>query len=386
MTKGRYIIKEIFFYISFIIVFSIVFLMLSLIRAHWYVFLAAGFCGVFLVFFRKSFYYRGFIKVISWIMALIIPLTGMVYFRAEKNVSARGVLLRESIGYMTCLPSLSGARMMFTTEDLLNNMHFWKAPKGYTLKVIEKDGIYMEELSYEHSQTQDIILQLHGGGYIIGFMDIYRHTALMYSKAGGGAKVFSLDYRTAPEHTFPAALDDAMTAWQWLLDAGYKPENIIVAGDSAGGNLALALTAKLRDQKSPLPKALILMSPWTDMAGQGPSHIYNQNKDPIFGNKNGVVNNIDGKSNPYAGDTDLKDPYLSPVYGDFEGFPPMLIQVGSHEVLESDSLTVAEKAQKDGVDVTLTRYEGMFHVFQLAGNLLPESKKAWQEVAEYLKN
>ena len=99
------------------------------------------------------------------------------------------------------------------------------------------------------------------------------------------------------------------------------------------------------------------------MAGQGPSHIYNQNNDPIFGNKNGVVNNIDGKSNPYAGDTDLKDPYLSPVYGDFEGFPPMLIQVGSHEVLESDSLTVAEKAQKDGVDVTLTRYEGMFHVF-----------------------
>ncbi|MFW5780344.1 MAG: alpha/beta hydrolase [Bacillota bacterium] len=324
-------------------------------------------------------------------MAIVIPFTGMVYLRAEKNVSTRGVLVREGIGYITRLPSLSGGKMMITGADLVENLHYWKAPKGYSLHSFEENGLYMELLSEDNSYNDNIILHFHGGGYIIGFMDVYRHIALRYCKASsagesGGASVLSIDYKTAPKYTFPAALDDAMLSWEWLLSNGYNPENIIIAGDSAGGNLALSLTAKLRDQNRPLPKALVLMSPWADMAAQGESYIYNQNLDPIFGNKNGVVNNNDKSSNPYAKDTNLKDPYLSPVYGDFDNFPAMLIQVGSHEILESDSLTVAQKAQNSGVDVKLTRYEGMFHVFQLTGSFLPESKKAWREVSQFLKN
>lgn len=196
--------------------------------------------------------------------------------------------------------------------------------------------------------------------------------------------MLSVDYRTAPEYTFPAALEDALKAWDWLLQKGYKEENIIIAGDSAGGNLALALTLKLRDADRPLPKALVLMSPWADMANQGPSHTHNQNKDPIFGNSKGIVNNVDGKSNPYAADNDVFNPYLSPVYAEYHDFPDMLIQVGTYEILESDSETIHQKALAKGVNVTLSKYEGMFHDFQLAGMLLPESRQAWKEVKEFI--
>lgn len=159
-------------------------------------------------------------------------------------------------------------------------------------------------------------------------------------------------------------------------------------GDSAGGNLSLALTMLLRDAGRKLPKALVLMSPLTDFDEHGDSYIYNVYKDPLFGKKKGYKEpkgeQMHHLLRAYAGKTDFKYKYLSPAYGRFNDFPPMLMQVGTYEVIESDSLTVYEKAKNDGVDVRLTRYFGMFHDFQMLFSLFPESKKAWKEVEKFI--
>ncbi len=179
-------------------------------------------------------------------------------------------------------------------------------------------------------------------------------------------------------------MEDAQEGWEFLIAQGYKPENIIIAGDSAGGNLTLALVEKLRDEGKALPSAMVCMSPWADLAGKGESHTTNIYKDPLFGIKEGTAIDENFVPPTYAGNADLQDKYLSPIYGSFSGFPPMLLQVGTYEILESDSLAVFEKAKAAGVDVKLTKYEGMFHVFQMAGNMMPESKAAWAEVTEFL--
>ncbi|HIQ80903.1 MAG TPA: alpha/beta hydrolase [Candidatus Scatavimonas merdigallinarum] len=265
----------------------------------------------------------------------------------------------------------------------------WKAPKGYTNHVFTISDVPAELLKNNASKGDKAVLQLHGGAYIVGFSDTYRSTALKLSKVSAGADVLSIDYRIAPEHVHPAALEDAENAWNWLLNNGYQPENIILVGDSAGGNLALSLTARLRDENRALPKALICMSPWADLSAQGPSFTYNLYKDPMFGRAKGAQSGscLDNpeKLLAYAGQTDLQDKYLSPVYGDFHGFPPILLQVGTYELLESDSITIHDKASAAGVDVTLTRYPGMFHTFQLLEDLLPASRKAWQEIEYFLK-
>lgn len=349
-----------------------------------YIFLALSIA--LLIGIRKTVFWRGFTRFLCWIVALSLCFGSMALMRPERNVSFAGVLTRESIRIVTRLPKLADYGYLTESGNLIAKISVWGAPKGYTLTQYDADGLPIEMLRDDSYSGNKIILQFHGGAYTIGFMDIYRQNALRYSKASGGVTIVSIDYRTAPKHTYPAALEDAEKSWQWLLERGYKEENIIIAGDSAGGNLALALVQKLRDEEKPLPKALILMSPWTDMAGNGESHRTKQNLDPMFGNKDGIVNNFDGNRNFYALGYALDDPKLSPAYGDFDGFPPMLIQVGTHEILESDSVTVYEKAASAGVEATLTRYEGMFHVFQLSGSLLKESRQAWKEVGEFTKN
>jgi acetyl esterase/lipase len=219
---------------------------------------------------------------------------------------------------------------------------------------------------------------LHGGAYVKSLNDTYRRSAIRYLKISHGANVFSLDYRVAPLHPFPAALDDALAAYEYLLQSGYESNRIIVVGDSAGGGLALALVMKLRDTLQPLPQAIITMSAWTDLAGEGESYLRNQSLDPMLGQ-----NTLPLKHNDYVGDFDIKNPYISPAYGTFEGFPTLMMHVGSHEVLESDTLSVAKKASDAGVTVKVTIYKGMFHVFQLAFDLIPEAKKAWKEIADF---
>ena len=257
----------------------------------------------------------------------------------------------------------------------------WIVPDCFNMTHIELKNFSMKLLSLKENPSQDhVILQLHGGGYMGAVRNAYYVFAGLYNEVSHGCNVLTPDYRVAPEHPYPAALEDAVASYQWLLDKGYYGEQIIVAGDSAGGGLAMALCMYLKDHHMPMPGGVGAMSPWTDLTASGESYETNYERDPLFGNTKDSLIYV----NDYAGDHDKMDCYISPLFGDFRGFPPMLIQVGSLEMLLSDSVSVAAKAREQGIRVRLSIYEGMFHVFQMAYLNIPESKKAWAEVGKFI--
>ena len=298
-----------------------------------------------------------------------------------QEVSVRGRVIRDMIAHVTN-DHLIGKKIK--TGELRKNLvePKWKCPDCFRMEEIEMPQFQMELLRRKEAPRKDyVILQLHGGGYIGAMRNAYRSFAGLYSEVSKGMDVLTIDYRVAPEHPFPAALEDAVEAYEWLKRAGWHGRQIIVAGDSAGGGLALALCLYLKDHSRSLPGGLVLMSPWTDMPASGPSYLDNYERDPLFGNTtDSLIYNRD-----YAGWNDLKDPYLSPVFGDFWGFPPMLIQAGSQEMLLSDSVTLAYKAKRQGAKVRLSVYGGMFHVFQMGMMMMPESKRAWREIGRYFQ-
>ncbi len=258
----------------------------------------------------------------------------------------------------------------------------WKVPEEYNMPRVDMENFSMRFLAPKSNPNfEKVILQLHGGGYTGAMRNIYYNFAVWYSERSKGGCVLTPDYRVAPEDPYPAALEDAFASYQWLLNRGYKGNQIILAGDSAGGGLAMALTMYLRDHKMPLPCGIIAMSPWADLSAGGESYESNFEKDPLFGNTKESLIYI----NDYPGEHDKTDPYISPVFGDFSEFPPMLIQVGSTEMLLSDSMTVTEKVREKGGKVRLSIYEDMFHVFQMTGMIIPESKKAWAEVEKFIE-
>ena len=254
-------------------------------------------------------------------------------------------------------------------------------PEHLVAERISMENFEMEKLTWKDSTSKWVILQLHGGGYVGAMRRHYKQMAGLYSEVGGGATVITVDYRVAPEHPFPAALEDALEAYEWLLEQGYKNDQIILAGDSAGGGLAMALCHTLKARWRGTPAGIVAMSPWTDLTLSGSSYKDNYDIDPVFGNERSELI----FENPYVGDADPKDPRISPLFGDFYGFPPMLIQVGTDEMLLSDSISVAEKAKSAGVKVRLSVYPGMFHVFQMAGTIMDESKQAWAEVKRFFE-
>ncbi|MBO5070768.1 MAG: alpha/beta hydrolase, partial [Roseburia sp.] len=232
----------------------------------------------------------------------------------------------------------------------------------------------------EGANHDKIILQLHGGGYIGGMRNSYRMFAGLYNEVSHGLSVLTPDYRVAPENPYPAALQDAYAAYCYLLKEGWFSEQIILAGDSAGGGLVMALCHYLKEQGMQLPCGIIAMSPWTDLTASGESYTTNYEKDPLFGNtRESLIYNKD-----YVGENDPMNALISPLFGDFREFPPMLIQVGSYEMLLSDSVSVAAKAREQGVKVRLSIYDGMFHIFQMAAKMLPESKRAWVEIGKFI--
>ena len=258
----------------------------------------------------------------------------------------------------------------------------WRCPKGFDYELIARDQFVLEFLKSQESDGKAVVLQLHGGGYIGRLRNIHRNMGKLYSEFGNGISVLTPDYRVAPEHPYPAALEDALSSYEWLLEQGYKEDQIIIAGDSAGGGLGMSLCLYLKAQGRALPCGIIAMSPWTDMTASGKSYEFNYERDPLFGNtKDSVLFNRD-----YLGDENEKKPFVSPLFGDFHGFPPMLIQVGSCEMLLSDSIAVAKKAKDSGVNVCFHVYEGMFHDFQMAGEFIPESKNAWLEVGAFIES
>jgi acetyl esterase/lipase len=305
----------------------------------------------------------------------------------KEKVSKRGKFVRELIRKFIHCSKIQVDGFLRIGKKMSQSNKIWITPWGYKLSRYRINDIPIEILECKNGKHDKVILHFHGGAYVIGYLTLYRYISLKYSKVSKGATVISVDYKTAPKHHYPAALIDAETIYEWCLSQGYKSENIVFAGDSAGGNLSVVLTAKLRDEGKELPKALVLMCPWLDLAANGESYMYNLYKDPLFGfnEDEDILKSLENKSliSSYMGGANAYDKYVSPIYGEFHNFPSMLIQVGTYEVLESDSEILHNKAQQAGVDSHLTKYEGMFHTFQLFGETLPESKKAWKEVETF---
>lgn len=299
----------------------------------------------------------------------------------ENEVSQEGKILRDIISYVSNGFFLGKKIKSGSLRKKLIEPP-WKVPQHLEMTDIEMPKFSMKMLSpKEDVDDSKVILQLHGGGYTGAVRNAYYTFAGLYIELSGGYRVLTPDYRVAPENPFPAALEDAFEAYKWLQNQGYFADQIILAGDSAGGGLAMALCMLLKDKKMQLPCGIIAMSPWTDLTASGESYTANYDKDPLFGgSKESIIYN-----NEYPGDYDKMDPYISPMFGDFRDFPPMLLQVGSYEMLLSDSINVAAKARQQGVKVRLSIYEGMFHEFQMAYMAIPESKKAWNEVKKFIE-
>lgn len=241
----------------------------------------------------------------------------------------------------------------------------------------EIDGIKAEWVSVNRAHMKKyVILYCHGGGYMTGS---YRYARSITNKLASSTSmdVLSFDYRLAPEHPYPAAIEDALKVWDYLMYQGYGARDIIIAGDSAGGNLALTLTLALKEQGRLLPRGLLLFSPWTDMTHSGKSYQTKASVDPIL-----TVEYIEEAIQAYAADEDLEDPMISPVFADFTGFPQTFIQVGTNEILLSDSLKLDKQMLKCRVPVRLEQYKGMWHVFQMAP--FKTAYGAMDEAAEFI--
>ena len=232
--------------------------------------------------------------------------------------------------------------------------------KEIQYRPVDIEGMDAEWVSVNRAHMKKyVILHCHGGGYSTG-SSIYARTLTSKLASGTSMDVLCFDYRLAPEHPYPAATEDAMKAWNYLMLLGYGARDVIVTGDSAGGNLALSLVLKLKEQERLLPRGIVLMSPWTDMTASGRSYTQRAAMDPTI-----TLDYIHAVREVYAGGNELTSPLLSPLFGDFRGFPPTLVQVGSNEILYSDSLRLRERMQAAGVHCQLEVWEDMWHVFQM---------------------
>ncbi len=220
------------------------------------------------------------------------------------------------------------------------------------------------------------VLYCHGGGYTSGNLGYSRVLASKLVRSTG-LDTLSFEYRLAPEHPYPAALEDAFRAWDHLMYLGYGAKDVVLAGDSAGGNMALVLCLALRRAGRMLPGALLLMSPWTDMTASGASYSERAEADPILTNEY-----IQAVREAYAPGADYSRPEFSPLFGDFSAFPPALIQVGTHEILYSDSERLAERMKAAGCYCRLEVWENMWHVFQMAP--AKKSAAAMESMAHFL--
>ena len=264
-------------------------------------------------------------------------------------------------------------------------------PDGYERSVeTSKSGLKFERIKKIGEDNGKLVLYLHGGGYTAGLSKAYRDQACDYSKAAGGAQVFLLDYDLAPGALYPTQHNQAYAFWKDVIDMGYKPQDIIVGGDSAGANLTLSIMLRLRDEGAELPKALYLISPWADMTASGKSYETNYHVDPMFGKKHVELSEEMRdrllKSDMYAwcGDADRKDPLVSPVFGDYKGFPPTLMTVGADEILLDDTRTIEKKIKAEGIEVEVISHEKMFHIYPLYYTIFPESKKAYKRILAYI--
>lgn len=256
--------------------------------------------------------------------------------------------------------------------------HFSALPGKTEIEPVQIGDIAAEWISVATIPEACAILYLHGGAYSIGSLNTHRALAARISQASH-IKTLLIDYRLAPEHPYPAAVEDSLCAYRWLLDNGYSSNKIVIAGDSAGGGLALATLIMLRDREEPLPAATVCISAWTDLALTGDSMKSRIHKDPLL-----TRAWLESMAEHYAADNDIHLPCISPLNADLANLPPLLIQVGSDELLLSDSLRLAERARNAGIDVTLDIWDDMWHVWHFFAGFMPEATHAMNRIRNHI--
>jgi acetyl esterase/lipase len=263
--------------------------------------------------------------------------------------------------------------------DMEQLLQIFPVPADVRVEAVSAGAVPGAWVSVPNSVEEKVLYFLHGGGYATGSIKTHTEMVSRICRAAG-LRGLLIEYRLAPEHSFPAAVEDAATAYRWLLGQGISPEDIVIAGDSAGGGLTLATLANLRDCADSLPAAAVCLSPWTDMEAIGESVQTNAAVDPLIDREE-----LLRLAGLYLAGADPRTPLAAPLYADPKGMPPLLIQVGRAEVLMDDSIRFAERAKAAGVDVTLEVWDEMIHVWQIMAALLPEGQQAIERIGAFIR-
>lgn len=266
------------------------------------------------------------------------------------------------------------ARRRFGSPKLFQRFH----TRGLKIETVAEEKARGEWLVPE-PKKDGAIFYVHGGGFVSCSPETHRPITATLARLTR-FPVFSVDYRLAPEHRFPAGPEDVFNAYLWLLEQNVRPEKLAVAGDSAGGGLTLSLLLRLRDERLPLPACAVCFSPWADLTGKSASHEANGDADDMF-----YPENNDEFAHAYLGDAAVDAPYASPVFGEFENFPPVLFQVGSTEMLVDDSRVIHEKILQTGGESRLEIYDDIFHCWQMLSGVVPEAGRSLRQAAEFIR-
>ncbi|MDH4046925.1 MAG: alpha/beta hydrolase [Gammaproteobacteria bacterium] len=291
------------------------------------------------------------------------------------SLRARFVRFMSNQYFKRITPDTDVAELRKSWDEIASKL---KPASGVRRREAIVDHIHCEWLVPEKCDEAPAILYLHGGIYLVGSATTHRRLVSYVAKTAG-MRALIPNYRLAPEHPFPAAIEDAKLIYRKMLEQGIASEKIAIGGDSAGGGLTMATLLALKDEGVPLPGAAFLMSPWLDLAAQGESLVTRKDQDPWFD-----PDNMSEMVRRYCGNEDRKNPLVSPLYGELSGLPPMLVQVGDHEILLSDSTRLSDRVSAAGGKVTLQVWPDMWHVFQYFVGQMPESMRAIEDISDFL--
>jgi len=306
-------------------------------------------------------------------------LTAPTSAEANAKISRRALILRAALRFEKRLLGRNRRPMATVRKRLGLIAPLVPGRRRYTqMTPVDAGGIPGLVCAVAQSRADRCVLYFHGGGYAVGNAALYRDF-LWRIAAATRAQVLFFEYRLAPEHPFPGALEDAVAAYRWLRTR-FPARHVVFAGDSAGGGLLFGTLLKLREQGIEFPAAAAAASPWTDLALTGPSIQANASADPMLDPVN-----LPELARNYYGGADPRNPYVSPLYGDVAGFPPTLIQVGSDEILRDDAVRMAEKMRSAGCEVEMEVWARMPHVWHLYARLVPEGRRAVARIGEFLQ-
>ncbi|MEW6211687.1 MAG: alpha/beta hydrolase [Acidobacteriota bacterium] len=310
-------------------------------------------------------------------LALAVSISGIQTGTETKQMSNQEIkLIRDFLAASpdTDRMTLEERRAYFNSLD-----QQFPTPQDVRVEPVTANGVRAEWVKAADASDERVILYLHGGGYIVGSPTSHRHLVAELSRASLSAAL-SVDYRLAPEHPFPSAVEDAVSAYRWLINTGVASERIVIAGDSAGGGLTVATMVSLRDQSVALPAGGVCISPWTDLTLTAESYKAKAAADPMINRDQLAM-----MAAAYLGGADARTPLASPLFADLRRLPPLLVHVGSDEVLLDDSLLLAERASLAGVDTTLEVWDDMIHVWHFFHPMLKAARDAIESAAQFVR-